>query len=153
MRQSSTIRWALLIAVPTLVSCTGERPTNLGVTDGTLAPCPSTPNCVSSDASDEDHYVEPFTLVDPTDAAWNDVREAVRDFRRVAVIEESDNYLRAEFVSAIFRFVDDVELHRREPGDIVAIRSASRLGQSDLGVNRERVEELRELLRSQGVIR
>lgn len=153
MRQSQTTRWGLFIALATLPSCGGERPSNLGVTDGALAPCPATPNCVSSDASDEDQYVEPFTLVGPSEAAWKDVRDAVRDLPRVTVMEESDNYLRAEFVSSIFRFVDDVELHRREPSDIVAIRSASRLGKSDLGANRKRVERIGEMLRSQGIIR
>ena len=153
MSHRRTTRSGLLIALAALPSCGRERPANLGITDGVLAPCPGTANCVSSDASGEAHYVEPFTLASPSEVAWNDVREAIRNLPRVTVIEESGDYLHAEFVSAIFRFVDDVELHRRELGDIVAIRSASRLGESDLGVNRKRVERLGELLRSRGIIR
>jgi uncharacterized protein (DUF1499 family) len=70
-----------------------------------------------------------------------------------SVVEETANYLHAECASALFGFVDDLELHLRESNNIVAIRSASRVGYSDLGVNRRRVEGLREALRARGIVR
>lgn len=152
MLHRRTISLAPLLALAGPFACIGERPSNLGVTEGRLAPCPNTANCVSSDATDEAQYVEPFTLSRPPDVAWSDVRETVKGLPRVTVLEESEDYLRAEFRSAIFRFVDDVELHRRDPGGVVAIRSASRVGKGDLGANRKRVEGLREVLQSRGAI-
>jgi uncharacterized protein (DUF1499 family) len=70
----------------------------------------------------------------------------------VHVITESDNYLHAECESAVFGFVDDLELHLRSLEGVIAVRSASRLGYSDLGVNRRRVERLRAMLARQGVV-
>jgi uncharacterized protein (DUF1499 family) len=72
---------------------------------------------------------------------------------RTTVIEETANYLHAQCASALFGFIDDLELHLRESDNIVAVRSASRVGYSDLGVNRRRVEGLREALQARGVVR
>jgi uncharacterized protein (DUF1499 family) len=72
---------------------------------------------------------------------------------RTTIIIETDDYLHAECSSAFFGFVDDLELHSRPTEKSIAVRSAARLGHSDLGVNRKRVENLRALLRQQGVIR
>jgi uncharacterized protein (DUF1499 family) len=143
---------AVVIVMP-LFSCAGSKPTNLGVQDLRLAPCPSTPNCVSSDATDPAHWVAAFQLaVAPTDG-WRTARAAVANLPRTRIVSETDEYLHAECSSAFFGFVDDLELHVRPTHDILAVRSAARLGHSDFGVNRKRVEKLRLLLRNQGVIR
>lgn len=136
-----------------ILSCSGKRPSDLGVSDAGLAPCSSSPNCVSSDASDAAHRVEAFSLVAPPDVAWRVLREAVAALPRTTVVDENESYLRAECASALFGFVDDLELHLRASDDLVAVRSASRLGYSDMGVNRRRVERLREVLRARGVVR
>jgi uncharacterized protein (DUF1499 family) len=143
---------ALLFVMP-FFSCTGTRPTNLGVHDARLAPCPSSPNCVSSDDSDPPHQIPPFRLAVPVVEGWRAARAAVLDLPRTKVITETDNYLHAECSSAFFGFVDDLELHLRTSQGLIAIRSAARLGYSDLGVNRKRVEQLRALLRQQNVLR
>jgi uncharacterized protein (DUF1499 family) len=143
---------ALLFVMP-FFSCTGTRPTNLGVRDARLAPCPSSPNCVSSDDSDPPHQIPPFRLAVPAAEGWRAARAAVLDLPRTKVITETDNYLHAECSSAFFGFVDDLELHLRSSQGLIAIRSAARLGYSDLGVNRKRVEHLRALLRRQNVLR
>jgi len=136
-----------------LFSCAGMRPTNLGVHGSLLAPCPSSPNCVSSDAKDSSHQVPAFQLALPAGDAWPVVREAVASLPRTAIITESPDYLHAECSSAIFGFVDDLELHLRTAQGLIAVRSASRLGYGDLGVNRRRVENLRDFLAQRGVVR
>lgn len=136
-----------------LLACAGKRPANLGISDSVLAPCPSSPNCVSSDAPEGAHQVPPFQLALPADEAWRAVREAVAELPRTRIVSETGDYLHAECRSAILGFVDDLELHLRPARGIIAVRSASRLGYSDMGVNRRRVEDLRAALRDRGVLR
>jgi len=136
----------------TLFSCVGRRPDNLGVASGGLAPCPSSPNCVSSDARDAAHAVAPFALAVEPGAAWEAARAAVAAWSRTRIVDETESYLHAECSSALFGFVDDLELQLRPAEQSIAVRSASRLGHSDLGVNRKRVERLREELRGAGVL-
>jgi uncharacterized protein (DUF1499 family) len=129
------------------------RPADLGGAEGALAPCPASPNCVSSAASDAPHAVEAFALTAPPDAAWRAVREALAELPRTTVVAESADRLRAESRSALFGFVDDLELQLHASQQRVEVRSASRVGYSDLGVNRRRVERLRAMLRARGVVR
>jgi uncharacterized protein (DUF1499 family) len=136
-----------------LLSCAGKRPSNLGISDAGLAPCPSSPNCVSSDARDSKHQLSPLQLAVASAEAWPAVRKVVSELPRIRIVKETGDYLHAECRSALFGFVDDLELHLRPTEKIIAIRSASRLGHSDLGVNRRRVEDLRESLTSRGVLR
>lgn len=144
---------AAVVIVMLLFSCAGSKPTNLGVKDSRLAPCPSTPNCVSSDATDPSHLAAAFQLAVPVTDGWRTARAAVVNLPRTRIVTETDDYLHAECRSAFFGFVDDLELHLRPTQGIIAVRSAARLGHSDFGVNRKRVENLRLLLRNQGVIR
>jgi uncharacterized protein (DUF1499 family) len=136
-----------------ILSCSGKRPSNLGLADGHLAPCPATPNCVSSEANDDTHRVDAFALRLPPDEAWDAVEQAVSAMPRTTVITRDATYLHAECASAVFGFVDDLELHLRAADNLIAVRSASRLGKGDLGVNRKRVERLRRALRARGAIR
>ncbi len=118
-----------------------------------FAPCPASPNCVSSDDPDPSHRVAVFDLAVPAADAWRVALEVVKGLPRTAVVEATDNYLRAECASAIFQFVDDLELELRPGEVIIAVRSASRTGRSDFGVNRRRVERLRDALRDRGVVK
>lgn len=145
-----TVLW--VVSMP-ILSCAGRRPSNLGVSEAGLAPCPSSPNCVSSDATDAAHRVTPLRLAAPPAEAFRTVRELVSRQPRTRIVEERSDYLHAECRSALFGFVDDLELHLRSDDGVIAVRSASRLGYSDLGVNRRRVERLRDTLLSQGVLR
>jgi len=119
----------------------GKRPTNLGVKAGKLTPCPNTPNCVSSQSSDPEHAIEPLPY-----AQIADLTRVVKNMERTTIIEETENYLYAEFKSKLMGFVDDVEFHKDDINQVIHVRSASRLGKSDLGVNRKRVEEIRQQL-------
>jgi uncharacterized protein (DUF1499 family) len=143
---------ASLILV-SIFSCAGARPSTLGVRESRLAPCPSSPNCVSSDDADPGHSVAAFELMVPANQAWRAVRAAVASLPRVKIVRETADYLHAECGSAVFGFIDDLELHLRPAQNLIAARSAARLGYSDFGVNRRRVENLRTRLAAQGVIR
>ena len=126
-----------------VASCSGTRPLNLGVTNGLLAPCPSTPNCVSSQSRDPEHAVAPLAYSSSPAEAMAKLKRIVQAMPRTLIVTETPAYLHAEFTSAIMRFVDDVEFSLDESTKSINMRSASRLGKSDLGVNRKRVEELR----------
>ncbi|SFO91653.1 Uncharacterized conserved protein, DUF1499 family [Pseudomonas borbori] len=112
--------------------------------DGRLAPCPQSPNCVSSQASDEAQRIEPLPLKGSPSQTQALLARLLADEPRARLIEQDANYLRAEFSSRVLRFVDDVEFLIGEQA--VDVRSASRLGYSDLGVNRKRIEHLRQRL-------
>jgi uncharacterized protein (DUF1499 family) len=120
-----------------------KRPDYLGVKHGRLAPCKPTPNCVSSqaDPADDEHYIAPLEIKD-----MNVLRKVVESMRGASVIASGPNYLYTEFRTPILRFVDDVEFFF--DGRVTHVRSASRLGRRDFGVNRKRVEELRSLIRA-----
>jgi len=117
-----------------------RRPDNLGVTNGRLAPCRRTPNCVSSqaDPADAEHYIAPLK------GSMEAVRRAVEAMPRTTVISATSNYLYAEFRSKLLGYVDDVEFFY--DGSAIQVRSASRLGRRDFHVNRNRVEQLRALI-------
>ena len=145
---------AVILVMP-LFCCAGTKPANLGIKNSRLAPCPSTPNCVSSDDADRGHRIIPLelTLAIPAGETWRAVRTAVAGLPRTKIITDTDDYLHAECSSAFFGFVDDLGLHLRPGGDLIAVRSAARLGHGDFGVNRRRVEKLRSSLRRQGIVR
>lgn len=124
----------------------GTRPDHLGVKDGRLAACKTTPNCVSSqaDPADREHYIAPIAF----NGTMTELRRAVESMSRATVVREEGNYLYAEYKSALMGYVDDVELLLDDKARLVHVRSASRLGRSDFGVNRKRIEELRGLIGS-----
>jgi uncharacterized protein (DUF1499 family) len=133
----------IAVAVLAFLSMTGSAPNNLGLTGGKLAPCPDTPNCVSSLATDARHAIAPFALDRSLGAAREELRQAAARLPRAKLIAEQENYLHFEFRSLVFRFVDDVEFHLDAGTKTIHVRSASRVGHSDLGVNRRRIETFR----------
>lgn len=129
-----------------LTACSGTRPTHLGIQDsGELAPCPDTPNCVSSFASPEDtrHYIAPF---EAEEAQWKQLARILVRTPRIQIIEQDQHYIRAEATTRIMRFVDDLEFLYQPEASAIYVRSASRIGRYDFGVNRKRIEHLREQL-------
>lgn len=129
-----------------LFSFSGQRPDNLGVKDGKLALCPGSPNCVSSQMpeSDAEHKIAPIAFKSSPAEALAKLKSVIAAMERTELVTETSDYLYAEFTSALMGYVDDVEfyLDPSKPNEI-QVRSASRLGQSDLGVNRKRIEEIR----------
>lgn len=136
----------VVIVLFALLSMTSTTPASLGLHAGRLAPCPDSPNCVSSAATDPRHDIAPYALDRSPGAAKEELKQAVAKLPRMKLIAETENYLHFEFHSFVFRFVDDVEFHLDQTTKTIHVRSASRVGHSDLGVNRRRVEAIRALL-------
>jgi len=113
-----------------------------------LAPCPDSPNCVSSLATDEDRRVAPLQVAQTRGASMARLQALLRQLPRVEFDVVGQSRIQARFSSRILRFVDDVTFYVREDG-VVEVRSASRVGYWDLGANRRRVESLREQLAEQ----
>jgi uncharacterized protein (DUF1499 family) len=145
-------RRAAALALAAL-ACAGRPPETLGVHGSALSPCPASRNCVASDAGDDAHGIPPFELAVTPEEAWPLVRSAVASLPRTRIADETPGYLHAECTSAVFRFVDDLELQLRAGEGRIAVRSASRVGEGDLGVNRARVEKLRALLLAAGAVK
>jgi len=136
----------IAIAVFT-IACSGKRSSNLGALNGKLNPCPASPNCVSSQApvDDKEHFIEPLSYSSTLKQAKERLVKAITSMKRAKIIMDNENYIHAEYTSALFRFVDDVEFNFDDAKKIIHVRSASRMGYGDMGVNRKRIEELRAL--------
>lgn len=138
---------AVLVAIVVVVfawrSSTAAMPSDLGVHDGRLKACPSSPNCVSSQAGDAEHHVEPFPFEGDPALAIDRLAKIVSAEPRTEVVTHTSDYLHVVFRSKLFRFPDDVEFWADSANKRIEVRSASRVGYSDVGVNRARVEKLR----------
>lgn len=124
--------------------CSGSRPSNLGVTNGMLAPCPSAPHCVSSQGENGSGRMDPIPYTISKTGAREKLLQILRSMKRTAILSVDDNYLYAECRSALFRYVDDVEFFFDDDQKLIHFRSSSRLGYYDMGVNRRRMEKIRE---------
>jgi len=129
---------AVLLAV---LSC-ASSPSKVQLVDGKLRACPNSPNCVSSESDSASSRVEPLTFQGLPEKAWGDLKETIREWRG-KIQEEHNGYLWATFTSRLSRFVDDVEFRMVSTDGMIHVRSGSRVGYSDLGANRRRVEKLR----------
>jgi uncharacterized protein (DUF1499 family) len=125
-----------------LAACAGERPDNLGVQGGRLTACPSSPNCVSSQMVDGVHRIAPLVFSDDPALAFARLKQMLVRRGDTKIIEERPDYLRVEFHTTLF--VDDGEFLLDGQQRLIQVRSASRLGYSDLGKNRSRLEEIRQ---------
>lgn len=108
-----------------------------------LAPCPDSPNCVSSQSLDTKHYIEPFSYSGTLAESKSKLRALFKDQPRTRIVADTDTYLHIEISSLVFRFIDDVEFLIDDEQKLIHLRSASRTGYWDLGVNRKRMEALR----------
>ncbi len=143
----TTLGLTSVILLLTATACQAAKPEGtFAPATATFAPCPDSPNCVSSqaDPSDDVHYMAalPYSgsAVDAKEKLW----AIVKALPRTTIVTEQERYLHVEFRSRIFRFVDDVEFYIDEETNLIHFRSASRLGYSDMGVNRKRMENIRD---------
>jgi uncharacterized protein (DUF1499 family) len=120
-----------------LYSCSGSVP----LTIGEFRSCPDKPNCISSKNSNVQNYIEPIYYKGSLNSAKIDLLLAIKSFDSARVKKELDQFIHVEFTSNIFKFIDDVEFYLIEPG-VIHFRSASRIGYSDLGVNRKRMNRI-----------
>lgn len=147
------MKWGLLallliVLVPLLMlaflSVTSRRPATLGLESGKLRACPDSPNCVCSIDQSAAHGIAPLIWKGEPQAGLERLLQILQQFPRTRCEPITEqNYLHAESTSALFRFVDDVEFLADPQAGVIHVRSASRVGRSDLGVNRHRVEEIR----------
>ncbi len=128
-----------------VMGCSGQRPLNLGVTNGLLAPCPASPNCVSSESHDQEHFSAPLEVQHDPRTAIRRLANLIKHLPRTTVVKMTDRYLYVEFRSRLWGFVDDVEFYLAPGSNLIQVRSASRLGYGDFGVNRKRIEKIRRL--------
>ncbi len=145
MKQQRMVNLGLVVILAGCLSaCSGSRPQHLGSTNTTLLPCPDSPNCVSSlaDPDDTTHHIAALNKSTKLDAKQL-IIDWIANNENAQLIVDSEHYLYAEFTSALMGFVDDLELLFTPDGKTIHVRSASRLGYSDLGENRKRVEALR----------
>jgi uncharacterized protein (DUF1499 family) len=124
-----------------LAACSGTPPNDLGVRDGRLADCPASPNCVSSQLDDRRHHIEPFTFRDTPEQAFSRLEQLLKERSDTTIVIRQSGYLRVAFRTTLF--VDDGEFLLDGRRRVIDVRSASRLGYSDLGKNRSRLEEIR----------
>jgi uncharacterized protein (DUF1499 family) len=132
-----------LVSVVLLIvlSCVSNPP-KVQLVDGRLRACPKSPNCVSSESESAASRIDPLTFQGPPEKAWGNLKETLGEMGG-KIQAEHDGYLWGTFTSKVFRFVDDVEFRMVSTDGVIHVRSGSRVGYSDLGVNRRRVEKLR----------
>lgn len=117
-----------------------------------LPPCKDTPNCVSSQSTDKPHYIPPFKISGDPKRAWQELRQLIKSHDRVVVTHETEDSLHAEATTLVMSFVDDIDAFLDAEAGLIHIRSASRVGRYDFGVNRKRIESFRAQLRKLHVL-
>jgi len=120
---------------------------DIGLIDGRLAPCGGKPNCVVSQGGDERHHIDPIAYEGKKTAAVETIQQVVQGMAGTHIVTQTDHYLHVEFRSKMMGFVDDVEFHFPDTG-IIHMRSASRVGYTDFGANRKRLEKIRQLFKN-----
>lgn len=154
------IKWGLIIIALVIITglivgqlglLKGSPPTDLGVHDGRLKPPSNTPNSVSSQAAlYPDHlqraYAEiaPFPLKGDADATLDRIASIIESMEGGKIVKKAPGYIYAQFTTRLMKYVDDVEFWYDPSAKVIQVRSASRLGSSDLGVNRKRIETIRQ---------
>jgi len=125
-------------------ACSGTKPTDIGIKSGQLKACPSSPNCISTQAAKDDkkHYMSPLTYTGTQEIAKTKLVGIINNMERTTITENSSTYIHAEFMTPTMKFVDDVEFYFDDANKVIHFRSASRKGYSDMGLNRKRMEAI-----------
>ncbi|WP_137169295.1 DUF1499 domain-containing protein [Marinomonas sp. FW-1] len=148
------VRWiiglvvALVVGFGIYAKISNKLPEGLGVTDGFLKPCPSSPNCVSTQAAEDDkeHYVEPIIYTSDRKSAQLAIESYLLEQGNTRIVTSALGYVHFEVESSLVGYIDDVEVYLPDADSAIHVRSASRVGYSDFGVNRDRVRQIKELL-------
>jgi uncharacterized protein (DUF1499 family) len=128
------------------IACAIRVPGYVDLRNGKLSECPDSPNCVSSQTVKKDHAVDPLSYKGSYIEAKQALLSIISSLPRTKIITDNDRYVYVTFTSRLMRFVDDVEFLFDDTNKQIHVRSASRVGYSDMGVNRKRVEDLRKRL-------
>lgn len=147
----SVLALTTFLAIPFLtrwVEKLSPMPDNLGVQNGQLAPCPDTPNCVSTYENDEEHGIEKIPFEGTAEEAQAHILTAIGQMERTRVITNEPGYIHVEFRSPTMHFIDDAEFYFGEGVDGIQFRSAARLGYDDMNMNRKNMEKFRRLFKA-----
>lgn len=132
----------LFLIVMSAVGCAGHAQDSRRKTSADLAPCPDSPNCVSTKSKDAGQAMPPLPYLKSGKESMDRLLEIVRSMKRATIVSTTPSHLHVEFRSALFRFVDDVEFILEDSARLIHFRSASRTGYYDFGVNRKRMKEI-----------
>jgi len=122
-----------------------DKKSKIGLIDGKFQKCPQSPNCVSTQSKGKRHGIPPLNFKGTREEAKEKILRIINSLKRTSIITTTDDYIHAEFKTGLFKFIDDVEFYLDDDEKIIHFRSASRVGKSDLGTNRRRMEKIREL--------
>lgn len=139
--KATSIALSVATMAVVLTGCAGS-PVARGVHGNDLGDCPGKPNCITTNSKDKDRSFPPFTFEGDRQKAKDKLVQVLKDYPRAEITRNEDNYLRVEFTTALFRFTDDAEFLILD--DYIKVRSESRVGYSDLGKNRSRMEDIQE---------
>ena len=143
---------SLSVCVSIAAGCGGRMPQALENGSERLAPCPASPNCVSSEATDEIHAILAYRIRGDAGTAWKALESQLAELPRVEIVSDENGYLYAVFTTRLMHYRDDVEFGLDAEAGAIRVRSASRVGYGDMGVNRERIESIRAALAERGVV-
>ena len=132
----------VMAVILTSTACAGVE--NIGMTEGKLAPCPDSPNCVSTQSEEKGHAMKPLPYLQTREASREKILSILKDMKRTEIVKLTESYIHAECRTALWRFVDDVEFFLDETIRVVHFRSASRVGYYDFGLNRRRMKRISE---------
>lgn len=133
----------LMVLILAFRALPSRPPRSLGSREGRLAKCPDSPNCVCTQATDPEHKIEPIRFEGDPQSAFRRIQSSITMMPRIQVVSADFPYLHAEAHTPLMNFIDDVEFVVDQATSMIHFRSASRLGHSDLGVNRGRMEQFR----------
>ena len=125
----------------------GKKIDARGLQNRKLAPCPTSPNCVSSQADPNDtrHYMKPIGYQGSREKARETLLTIIAELPRTQIVTQKDEYIHATVKSRGFGFIDDVEFYLPNDEPVIHFCSAARSGYYDFGVNRKRMKKVKEL--------
>ncbi|PCI46331.1 MAG: hypothetical protein COB51_07295 [Moraxellaceae bacterium] len=141
--KTASTKIVVLCGFALLTACAGSSAPSLGINEGLFLQCPPSPNCVNSQMKEDSHYIAPIDMSGSIEEKRDVLTKIIASLPRTKLIKSSENYLLVEFESKLMGYVDDVEFLIE--ADQIQVRSASRVGYSDLDANRKRIETIRRL--------
>ena len=141
---------AVATAILAVLARVVKAPANLGVNNGRLAPCPNSPNCVSTQSQDPRHQIDPIPFTTSLAEAKTALLQIVRSIERAEILVDDPTYIHAEFRTKGIGYVDDVELYLDQEAGVIHFRSSARLPYWDWGFNRKRMEHIRAAFEAAG---
>ena len=133
----------VMAVILTSTACAGVE--NIGMTEGKLAPCPDSPNCVSTQSEEKGHAMKPLPYLQTREASREKILSILKDMKRTEIVKLTESYIHVECRTALLHFTDDVAFFLDDTTRVVHFRSASRVGYYDFGLNRRRMKRISEI--------